>query len=88
MINKTLQLLGLAYRASKITIGTDETLDKIKDKKVCLIFLDKSLSINTIKELKSASEANGIKLLDRFTKEDLSHANGKKNISVIGIIDE
>lgn len=88
MTNNTLRLIGLAYRASKITIGIDETLDKIKEKKVCLVFLDKDLFSNTEKQLNYISKTENINLLRCFTKDELSHAIGKKNISVIGILDE
>lgn len=88
MKNRVLSLIGLAYRASKIIIGVDETIVKLKERKVNLVFLDKDLTTNTLKELSYECEISNARLVREFTKEELSHAIGKKNVSVIGIIDE
>ena len=86
MSSNTLNLLGLAYKASKIVIGFDDVLLKIK--KIKLIFISNELSINSVNKLKKESEKYNILIMDKFSKEELSHSIGKKNISVIGIIDE
>lgn len=86
--NNILNLLGLAYRAKKLVIGSDDVLLSIKDNTIKLVLIDKDMMSNTSKEITYFCEKNNIVLVRNFTKEELSHSIGKKNISVIGIIDE
>ncbi len=88
MNNKVLNLVGLAYRASKTIIGVDEVVITLKENKIKLVLLDKDLSSNTLKELNYLCDKHNVRFVRNFTKEELSHSIGKKNISVIGIIDE
>ena len=88
MKNNVLNLLGLAYRASKIVIGSDDVILNMKENKIYLVFLDKDLSSNIEKQIIKNCDLNSVKLDRSFTKEELSHAIGKKNVCVIGITDE
>ena len=89
MTNNKLNLLGLAFRAKKISIGSDLTIDRIKNKECFLVFLDKNYESTTEKQIKKLCEINNIPYITEFTKEELCHAIGSKaNIRVIGVIDK
>ena len=89
MTNNKLNLLGLAYRAKKISIGSDLTIEAIKKNNCFLVFFDKDYSSSTEKQIKKLCDINKIPYITEFTKDELSHAIGKAaNIRVIGIIDK
>lgn len=83
-MNKSLQLLGLIYRAKKLLIGED-VLNNLKDCKLLIIASDTS-DKNKQRYLK---KCDYYKLLhiDEFTSEQISNAIGKNNIKLIGIVD-
>ena len=89
MINNKLNLLGLAFRAKKISIGSDLTIEGIKRKECFLVFLDKNYESSTEKQIKKLCEVNNIPYITEFTTEELCHAIGSKaNIRVIGVLDK
>ncbi len=89
MTNNKLNLLGLAYRAKKISIGSDLTIEEIKKKECFLVFLDKNYESTTEKQIKKLCEINNIPYITEFTKEELCHAIGSKaNIRVLGVTDK
>ena len=51
MTNNKLNLLGLAYRAKKISIGSDLTIEAIKKNNCFLVFFDKDYSSSTEKQI-------------------------------------
>lgn len=88
-MNRKLNLLGLAYKAKKISIGSDLTIDAIKKNNCFLVFFDKDYSSSTEKQIKKLCDFNKIPYVLEFTKEELCHAIGSKaNIRVIGITDK
>lgn len=41
--------LGLAFRAKKVTVGTPITIESIKNKECCLVYLANDAALNTKK---------------------------------------
>jgi ribosomal protein L7Ae-like RNA K-turn-binding protein len=80
--------LGLAYRARKISVGTELSIEKMRQKKAVLIVLAKDASENTKKKIRDKASYYGIDVLESLTSEQLSQSIGKTNIKVIAILDE
>jgi len=88
MRTKKENLLGLAYVAKKIIIGSDECIEAIKNNKVFLVYLDKNTNTNIEKQLIKLCESHNVVLDKTLSSEELSHSIGLKNIKVIGVIDK
>ena len=80
--------LGLAYKAKKIAIGTDLSIEKMRQKKAVMILLASDASENTQKKIRDKASYYGIDVMDTFTSEQLSKPIGKGQIKVIAILDE
>ena len=84
-MDSVLTLLGLVYRARKAFLG-ESVLDSLKDVK--LMFLASDISEKSRERYLKKCAFYNIEHIDGFSSEELSNALGKKNIKVIGVIDE
>ncbi len=84
----SLNNLGLAYRAKKVIIGTDVVLSLLKENKIYLVLLANDTSSNTIRKITNKTNESKTPINNTYTKEELSKALGKHNVSVVGIIDK
>jgi ribosomal protein L7Ae-like RNA K-turn-binding protein len=79
--------IGLAYRARKVTVGTEITISELRNKKVFLIFLATDASDPTKKKVYDKAKTYQVEVIEAFQSNELSNAIGKKDIKVIGITD-
>lgn len=81
--------IGLAYRAKKVVLGTDNIIAGMKNHKVKLVVIATSASLNTQKVIQDKASFYHVDVVyvDEY-KETLSKAVGKNNIKVIGIKDQ
>lgn len=81
--------LGLAYRANKVVLGTDNIIAGMKNHKVKLVVVSTTASLNTQKVIqdKASFYNTNVIFVDEFDNT-ISKAIGKKNIKVIGIKDQ
>ena len=86
MENKWLNTLGLARRAGKVING-EKLLDSIKSKSVNLVIIASDCGESNKKKYSDKCNFYGIKCYIAGTKEDISIAIGKWNVSVVGIED-
>ena len=86
MGNKWLNTLGLARRAGKVING-EKLLDSIKSKSVHLVIIASDCGDSNKKKYSDKCNFYGIKYYIDGTKEDISIAIGKWNVSVVGIED-
>ncbi len=86
MKDKWLNSLGLARRAGKVING-EKLLESIRDKKVYLVIIALDCGDNNKKKYSDKCTFYGIKYYIKGTKEELSLAIGKENISTLGIND-
>ena len=86
MENKWLNTLGLARRAGKVING-EKLLDSIKSKAVYLVVIATDCGDSNKKKYSDKCNFYGIKCYIAGTKEDISIAIGKWNVSVVGIED-
>lgn len=82
------KIIGLAYRARKITIGTEMTLDSLRKKKLYAIILANDASQLTQKKVRDKAKTYETPVLDDLDSLTLSNAIGKTDIKVIGITDK
>lgn len=87
-MDKILQLLGIAKRASKIAFGIDMVCEKLRKGEVKLIFVASDASISTIDTIEKKAFYYNVKICKSYTTDELSHSIGLNNIKVIGILDE
>ena len=80
--------LGLAYRARKVSVGSDTVVFQITSKKAKLVLLANDAAIHTTTKIKNKSNFYGIKLNEKYDSETLSNALGKTNIKVVSINDQ
>lgn len=86
MGSKWLNTLGLARRAGKVING-EKLLDSIKSKSVNLVIIATDCGDSNKKKYSDKCKFYGIKCYEQGTKEEISIAIGKGNVSVVGIED-
>ena len=80
--------LGLAFRAKKVSIGTENVVFKISAKQAKLVLLASDAAINTTTKIINKTNFYGIELNTLFDSQTLSKALGKTNIKVVSINDQ
>lgn len=79
--------IGLAMRARKVTIGTEITINGVRNSKVKLVLLASNASKNTQKLVNDKCKTYNVDVI--IVDGDLmSNAIGKNNVKVLGIIDD
>ena len=79
--------IGLAMRARKVTIGTEITINGVRNSKVKLVLLASNASKNTKKLVNDKCKTYNVDVI--IVDGDLmSNAIGKNNVKVLGIIDD
>ncbi len=87
-MKKILNNIGLAYKAKKIVLGTDNIIEKMKCKKVSLVIMSASSSFNTQKLIQDKAKTFGVDILLLVVDDnDISQAIGKNNVKILGIND-
>ena len=79
--------LGLAYRARKIVIGTEMTIESIRSKSVYLVLLAHDASDLTKKKILDKASFYHVEVSQALSSQQLSDAIGKHGVKVIGITD-
>lgn len=79
--------IGLAFRARKVTVGTDMTLTALRNGKVSLIFLATDASHTTKKKVYDKAKTYQTEVIEDLNSFEISNALGKDDIKVIGITD-
>ena len=84
---KILNLLGLAMRARKITLGEEFVLNAMK-KPNTVVFLASDAGANITKKINNRATTYNVQVIDSFTTDELSQAIGKENRKVILLEDK
>ena len=79
--------IGLAFRAKKVCVGTEITIEKIRKNQVFLVILASDASDLTKKKIMDKTSYYKVEVLSDIDTLDLSNSVGKKNIKVVGILD-
>lgn len=87
-MDKILNNLGLCQRASGLISGEEMVLNAISSGQVCYIFLAKDASEASKKKIMDKALFYKVEINEVYTSIELSHAIGKTNRMVIGIINK
>ncbi|WP_017548547.1 L7Ae/L30e/S12e/Gadd45 family ribosomal protein [Salinicoccus carnicancri] len=87
MMDKILNLLGLAKRAGRLTTGEEKTMESVRDRSAKLVFLASDAGASTAKKIKDKCSYYDIPLIDEYANEELSQATGASNRVVLSITD-
>ena len=79
--------IGLAYKAKKVCVGTEITVEKIRSNQVFLVILASDASELTKKKIQDKTSYYKVELICDINSQKLSNTVGKSNIKVIGIMD-
>lgn len=84
---KILNLIGLATRARKTSMGIDIVIGNIQHNKAKLVFIANDSSIETIKKVQDKCKYYNVIDCMLFNTDELNQAVGKGNIKVVSIND-
>ncbi len=85
MTSNKLSLLGIAYKAAKVLVGTAACEKGIKERKIKLLIISSRVSERSMQHFGKMCEENGIDII--VTKEPFGKALGKEYILVAGVTD-
>lgn len=87
-MDKILNNLGLCQRAAGLISGEEMVTEGIQSGKVVYVFLANDAKDNTAKKILDKTKFYGIEVNTNYNTIELSHAIGKENRKVIGIINK
>ncbi|WP_163652723.1 YlxQ family RNA-binding protein [Listeria sp. PSOL-1] len=88
MNDKFFSLLGLAYRAKKITTGEELVLKAVRRKQTSLVIMSTDVSESTAKKIRSKCEYYDVALCEIGTREQLGGAIGKESRALLAVLDK
>lgn len=84
---KSLNLLGLARRAGRLSLGTEGCFTSITSGSAQLVFLAADAGDNTAKKFRDKCAFYHTPLVERFNRFQLGHACGRKELVVLTVND-
>ena len=86
-MSKYLGTIGLAARAGAIVYG-ETLINDIRGSKVSLVLVAKDAGPSNKKKIMDKCNSFNVRCIEISTKEELSIASGKMNVSAIGITNQ
>ncbi|TFB23172.1 YlxQ family RNA-binding protein [Filobacillus milosensis] len=83
-----LNLLGLAFRANKVSLGEDAILNDIRSGKATLVLIANDASSNTRKKFSDKCNSYNVPYRIVGTRAEISHAIGKEDRVAAAVLDE
>ncbi|SEP58435.1 L7Ae/L30e/S12e/Gadd45 family ribosomal protein [Piscibacillus halophilus] len=87
-MSKYLNLLGLAFRAKKVSLGEENIIQDIRSKQATLVLIASDASENTKKKLTDKCQSYEVPYRVVGTRDEISHALGKHDRVAAAIKDE
>lgn len=88
-MNKTLNMLGMARRANKVSLGHDASLEALNKSLSRLIVVSSDASDRLREEMRGKCEALGTECLTlEYTMNELGASLGAKTTAVLSVNDE
>lgn len=87
MKNNYLNMIGLAYRARKCSLGEETIVKDIQQQKAKLVLIASDIGLQTRKKLTDKCKFYDVPFVIVDDKETLSHAIGKSHRVAIAILD-
>lgn len=86
MNNAFYQLLGLAFRASKLSFG-DSAIESVRNKQSHLVLVTSDISMRSLKKVEDKCKFYDVELLKIDDSSMIANYLGKNNVKVISIND-
>ena len=83
-----LNTLGLCKIANNLITGEEIILEAIKSQKAIIVFLANDAGKNTTKRITDKASFYNVKLVDKYSTEELNKAIGSENRKVLAVIDK
>ncbi|MEC5422653.1 ribosomal L7Ae/L30e/S12e/Gadd45 family protein [Virgibacillus sp. C22-A2] len=87
MKNNYLNMIGLAYRARRCSLGEETIVKDIQQRKAKLVLIANDIGPQTRKKLTDKCNSFGVPFIIVDDRETLSHAIGKSQRVAIAILD-
>lgn len=87
MNDRILGMVGLAVRANKVSCGVFMTEKALDEGKCELVIMAEDIGQSNKRRIENKCVEWGIPIISHTDKQTLSHAAGKRDIPVIGILD-
>lgn len=87
-MDSVLNTLGLCKRANKLVSGEAFVLNKIKSQSASIVFLANDAGKNTTKRITDKTTYYNIRLVTRFSTDELNKAIGLQNRKVLAVEDK
>lgn len=87
-MNKFLNFLSIAKKSRNILEGYSKCDDYRNNTKIYLFIMSEDLSDKSKSKFKKHCETNNIPYIEDFSKSDLGSALGRKEVMLLGILDE
>ncbi|OWZ84275.1 L7Ae/L30e/S12e/Gadd45 family ribosomal protein [Natranaerobius trueperi] len=81
------QLLGLARKAKKLDIGSEDVIEEVRKQHCHFVIVTKDASYRTYKTIYNKCNYYNIPIVCWSTKYELANSLGMTEISVVGITD-
>lgn len=87
-MNKFFNFLSIAKKSNNLLEGYSKCDDYRNSTKIYLFIMSKNLSDKSKSKFKKHCETNNIPYIEDFLKEDLGNALGRKEVMLLGVLDE
>lgn len=87
-MNKFFNFLSIAKKSNNLLEGYSKCDDYRNNTKIYLFIMSRDLSDKSKSKFKKHCETNNIPYIEDFSKEDLGNALGRKEVMLLGILDE
>lgn len=87
-MNKFFNFLSIAKKSNNLLEGYSKCDDYRNSTKIYLFIMSKNLSDKSKSKFKKHCETNNIPYIEDFSKEDLGNALGRKEVMLLGVLDE
>lgn len=88
MMDKTLNNLGLCQRARGLITGEEMVINALQAGTVFYVFLASDAAPNAKKKITDKAKTYEVEVDESYSSDELSHAIGKENRMVVGIINK
>lgn len=88
-MDKIYNTLGLAYRARKIVLGTDQVIEQIRNNQIKLVLINANSSVSTLKKMQNKLISYKVDyiILNDY-EQNLDKLFNKKAIKILGLSDK
>lgn len=85
---RVLNLIGLAFRARKVSLGVDTIMSDIQQNRVHFVLIAKDIQKNSRKQLIDKCHSYNVPFSEIANRQLLGNAIGKQARVAIGVLDE